>query len=199
MAVGEPYLTRALLKDVLLIPQENTTEDALIDRSLLGAARSLERRSGWPTFWKTENPELRTVNVIGKVVPVRGPLYSHLKVLLRWGIASVDGFEVSGNSGARLLDEENLEEGRPIEAITVPSGTAFSNGQLTITAQWGWPEVPDDVVVANQFQAHRFYNRRKSPEGVAGSAEWGITRIPPLDPDVLGILKGGGLLRAGIG
>lgn len=200
MAIGDPYLTRALLKDVLLIAQENTEEDNLIDRALAGAAKAIERRSGWPTFWNTETPVERTFSIVGKVAPVRGPQWNYLKVLLRWGIASKTGFSLTGVTANDLLDADALEEGRPFDAIRISSGASFGqNGTLTGTAVWGWPEVPADVILANQLQAHRFYNRRKSPEGIAGSAEWGITRIPPLDPDVLSILKGGGLMRAGIG
>jgi hypothetical protein len=97
------------------------------------------------------------------------------------------------------MPEDCFDESCPADAIRLPSGSYFSNGRLTITAVWGWPSVPDDIIWACQMQAQRLYNRKGSPEGIAGSAEWGVTRIPRLDPDVLDILKGGGYMRAGIG
>lgn len=200
MAIGDPYITRDQLKDVLKIDLDNTSEDVLIDRVINGAARSINRRSGWPTFWKTSGAVARTIDVAGQIVRVRKSGWAYDKILLRNGIASTAGFLVSGYSNPILLPEEASALGEPYDAIRLPSGGSYgSYGTLSVTAQWGWPDVPADIILANQLQAHRYYNRKGSPEGVSGSAEWGITRIPPLDPDVLSILKGGGFMRAGIG
>lgn len=198
MAIGDPYFRRDQLKTLLGIT--SSEEDDLIDRACLGASRAIERRSGWPTFWKTETAVSRTISVVGRVVPVRKPGYSYTKVLLRDGIATATGFSVVGYSNAALMPPDCFEEGVPAEAIRLPVGATFgSNGEMVVTAVWGWPDVPHDVSFAAQLQSQRFYQRKGSPEGVAGSAEWGLTRIPSLDPDVLGILKGGGYMRAGIG
>lgn len=200
MAIGDPYITRAELKVVLGIDPANTDEDALIDRALKGAARSIENRSGWPTFWKTATAELRQIDVTNRTVSVRRSSYSYTKVLLRNGIAAAAGFVVTGYGSATLMPPDCFEEGVPADAIRLPYGATFgSGGLLGVMAQWGWPNVPADITMANQMQAHRYYDRKGSPEGIAGSAEWGLTRIPPLDPDVLSILKGGGYMRAGIG
>jgi hypothetical protein len=200
MAIGDPYLTRAQLKHILNIDPDNTEEDVEVDRALAGASRALENRSGWPTFWKTDAPVTRTVDVTGRLVPVRRSGYAFYKLLLRDGIASATGFSVNGTSSAVLLPEDAIQEGVAADAIRLPFGMSFgSYGTATITAQWGWPEVPADIIMATQMQAHRFYDRKGSPGGLAGSAEWGISRIPALDPDVLAILKGGGYMRAGIG
>lgn len=200
MAIGDPYITRAEMKSLLSIDPDNTDDDANIDRAIRGASRALERRSGWPTFWNTGVAVARTVSVDGMVVPVRRSTYSYTKLLLRNGIASADGFLVSGFSSPVLLPEDCFEENVPADAIRLPSSATFGNaGTLSITAVWGWPEVPDDIKMAAQIQAHRYYDRKGSPGGLQGSAEWGISRIPALDPDMLAILKGGGYMRAGIG
>ncbi len=142
----------------------------------------------------------RNVDVAGKVAPYRRAAFAYDKILLRWGIASSTGFVVAGQSSAVLLPEDAIDEGKPADSIRLPAGSSYgSYGTISVTAIWGWPSVPADITMAAQMQAHRYYNRKGSPEGIAGSAEWGITRIPPLDPDVLSILKGGGLMRAGIG
>ena len=123
-----------------------------------------------------------------------------MKILLRNGIAAPTDFAVTGHSSARLLPSDCFDQGDPADAIALTSGSSFgANGTLAVTAIWGWPEVPPDIELACQMQAHRYYNRKGSPEGIAGSAEWGVSRIPPMDPDVLAILKGGGYMRAGIG
>jgi hypothetical protein len=173
--------------------------DDWIDRCLRGARAAIENRSGWPTFWKTETVETRTIDVSGQVVPVRRSGYSYIKVLLRDGIASSIGFAVAGYStSASLLPTSSVFDGKPFDSIKLPYGSLMNDGMLDVTAQWGWPEVPDDIIWAHQMQSNRLYRRKGSPEGIAGSAEWGLTRIPALDPDVLAILKGGGYMRAGI-
>lgn len=200
MAIGDPYISRDQLKVVLGIDPSNSTEDVLIDRVVRGASKSINRRSGWPTFWKTPGAEARTIDVTRRIVRIRASGWAYDKVLLRNGIASATGFLVAGFSSPVLMPEDSFAEGEPADAIRLPAGSSYGgSGTLTVTAQWGWPEVPDDIIMAAQMQSHRYYNRKGSPEGVAGSAEWGITRIPPLDPDVLSILKGGGFMRAGIG
>lgn len=198
MAIGDPYITRVELKAVLEI--SGSSEDTLIDRVINAASRAIERRSGWPTFWITGSAVARTVDVNRRVVPVRTSHYQYVKVLLRDGIAASAGFSVANFPSAVLMPEDAIVDGWPYDAIRLPWGATFgSYGTLDITANWGWPSVPADITLATQMQAHRYYNRKGSPEGVAGSAEWGITRIPPLDPDVLSILKGGGFMRPGVG
>jgi len=197
VAIGDPYTTRAAFKSARSIT--GTEEDDWIDKCLQGARRAIEKRSGWPTFWNTGTAVTRKIDVVGKVIPVRSSQFSYTKVLLRDGIASDTGFLVSGYSTASPLPVGALDEGEPYDAIRLPAGALFSDGTLTLTAVFGWPEVPPDIAWAHDMQAGRYYRRKGSPEGIAGSAEWGLTRIPALDPDVLAILKGGGYMRAGIG
>lgn len=200
MAIGDPYITRAELKRILSIDADVTTEDVEVDRAIRGASRALERRSGWPTFWRTAEATTRNIDCTGRVVPVRRGTYSYYKLLLRDGIATTDGFEVAGAPNAVLMPEDAIQEGLPADEIRLPYGMSFGNaGTLAVTAVWGWPSVPDDIRMAAQIQSHRFYDRKGSPGGLGGSAEWGIVRIPALDPDILAILKGGNYMRAGIG
>jgi hypothetical protein len=198
MAIGDPYNSLAEFKGVLGITSNE--EDDWITTCLNGARRAIETRSGWPTFWNTVTPVTRTVETVGKVVPVRRAGYSYCKLLLRDGIASATGFSVAGYGSASLIDIDRLAEGKPIDSIKIPAYYApNAGGTLDIQAIWGWPLVQPDIKWAHQMQSHRYYRRKGSPEGIAGSAEWGLSRVPRLDPDVLGILKDGGYMRAGIG
>lgn len=190
MAIGDPYITDSELKDVLGIT--DTSEDVLVARANRGAARAIENRAGGRTFWKTATAVARTVSTHRRVVPVRG---KYLKLLVP-DIASTTEFVVSGFSTATVFEPER--DDHPIEEIRFPWGSDFGiNDEVTITAFWGWPEVPDDIYMANQMQATRYYNRRGSPEGVAGSSEWGMVSIPRLDPDVRAIVEG--YRRPGLG
>ncbi len=196
MAIGDPYNSRDDFKSALEITSDD--EDEWIDRCLRGARAAIEHRT-WPTFWKTPSAETRTIDVAGRVLPVRTSTYSYMKVLLRNGIASQVGFSVPSYGSARLSPSDAIDDGKPYDSILLPWGSSFGTfGTLDVVAQWGWPEVPADITWAHQMQSNRYYRRKGSPEGIAGSAEWGLTRIPALDPDVLSILKGGGYMRAGI-
>ena len=63
---------------------------------------------------------------------------------------------------------------------------------LRVTAAFGWPgEVPSAVHQACLQQAHRLFERRVSPYGVAGSPETGseLRLLARLDPDVEALIR----------
>lgn len=83
-----------------------------------------------------------------------------------------------------------LTRGRPATALLAlggcwPSGT----GRVRVTARWGWPSVPADVTQAALLLATRLYRRKDSPEGVVGSADFGLVRVTNRDPDVRALLE----------
>ena len=71
---------------------------------------------------------------------------------------------------------------------TIP--VVLDTGSVEVTAKWGWTAVPDTIKVATLIQASRFYKRRDSPYGVAGSPEMGnqIRLLARVDPDVYTML-----------
>lgn len=186
MAIGDPYTQRDDLKDMLGIT--DASEDDFIDRCVAAAAQAIDNRSGYTTFWKTASAVTRTIDTVSRLVPVRSGS-PYVKLLLPDGIADASGFSVAGYPTASLLPSDALARGVPAEAIKLPWGSRPD--ELTITAWWGWPSVPDDIKLASDLQSSRYYARRGSPDGTAGSAEWGIVRVPNLDPDVKAILEGG--------
>ena len=58
-----------------------------------------------------------------------------------------------------------------------------------MTAQFGWPAVPDDIHEAALILASRLYKRKDSPEGIIGSAEWGVRNLSRRDPDVWNLIE----------
>lgn len=195
MALGDPYISRNQLKSVLGIT--DNSEDDIIDRAVFGATRAIDNKTPYSTFWNTVTPVTRRIDIEGRIVPKRG-YDPYFKLLLNDGIASTSGFAVSGQSSALLLPSDAIAKGRPATALKLPWG-CISDGYLDIAAIWGWPTLPDDIFMAAQLQSQRYYKRRGSPEGIAGSAEWGLVRVPNLDPDVKAILDGGGYTELGIG
>lgn len=85
-----------------------------------------------------------------------------------------------------------LADGRPVNRLEPTGNRTFPYGRhpgLVVTARWGWPAVPDEVKEATLLKAVRLFRRKDSPEGVAGSNEFGVVRISQReDPDVVMLL-----------
>lgn len=69
---------------------------------------------------------------------------------------------------------------------TSVAGFPYSARGIQVTANWGWSSVPTIVKQACLIQAARFFERQKSPFGIAGSPEIGseMRLLARLDPDV---------------
>jgi len=61
--------------------------------------------------------------------------------------------------------------------------------RVQVTAKWGWPAVPDNVVEACLILAARIFRRKDSPDGTAGAGDFGPIRISRTDPDVADMLS----------
>lgn len=71
-----------------------------------------------------------------------------------------------------------------------PDLCSYQGALLSVTAKWGWAEVPSAVMSACLIQAARIYRRRNSPEGVLGGfQDFGPVRVTNrVDPDVADLL-----------
>lgn len=63
--------------------------------------------------------------------------------------------------------------------------------EVTVDGLWGWPSVPVSVKQATLLQATRFFKRRQSPFGIAGSPQDGseMRLLERVDPDVAVMLR----------
>lgn len=78
------------------------------------------------------------------------------------------GGVVSGSTGWPFTSIRAIDERFP---------TSGQRAQVHITARWGWASCPAEVAEACLIKAHRLYQRRESPSGVMGNAEFGFVRI----------------------
>lgn len=177
------YTDLATLKTALGIT--DTARDDLLSQAIAAASASIDARTG-RTFGRAAEPTARVFRVTGRSVRrIDGEL------LLVDDIATDEGLTVEvGSAGSwmeldpgeyEIESQSALDRGRPITGLLAPAWLART---VRVTAVWGWPDVPDDIAQAALLQAARLYRRKDSPEGVAGSAEWGLIRVPYLDPDV---------------
>jgi hypothetical protein len=192
------YITSTQLKAYKRI--EDTVDDAAIAWAIATASRAIDDcvSKGFDRQF-------------GKVSEVEERLYTPWwsPDRRRW-VVTVDDFQTSvglvvnldldGNgtyadviTGPRLLPLNAQKKGRPWEQIVLPDGVDVcgEEGEVSVTALWGWTTVPVAVELATALQASRLLARRNAPFGVAGSPESGteIRLLAKVDADVAVALK----------
>ncbi|WP_307797796.1 phage head-tail connector protein [Streptomyces laculatispora] len=187
--MAHDYAELDVLKSNLNIKTDDTSRDAMLQSVLTAASRGIDTSTG-RRFWLDEEPTARIFR------PRRGRIVGdedggERLLLDDIGAAPVLVETGSASSWTDVTDYETgpdnaLVRGRPITSLTVPG--RWAAGQR-VTARWGWPQVPDEIRQATLIQAARLYRRKDSPEGVTGSAEWGVVRLSRRDPDVWALIE----------
>lgn len=185
------YVTLEELKAQLGVEADDTSRDVLLNRARLSASRGIDKVTG-RRFWLDEAPTARLFRLPGRVV--REP---DGDLLLVDDIGDADGLTVesggaswSAVTGYETHPDNALADGKPITGLLLPGGTWGSvTTRIQVTARFGWPAVPDDIAAAAVIQATRLYKRKDSPEGIIGSAEWGVRNLSRRDPDVWALIE----------
>ncbi|MFI7707610.1 phage head-tail connector protein [Nonomuraea sp. NPDC049480] len=188
--MANEYATLADFKTQVGITDND--RDALLNNALAAASRAIDKKTG-RRFWLDPSAVQRTFSPRGRVVrDERGEL------LLIDDIGSATGLVVETGSGSswtavtgyETQPDNALLDSQAITGLLLAAGTwGTITTRVRITARWGWPSVPDEIEQATLLQAGRLFKRKDSPEGVAGSAEWGLVRVPNLDPDVRALIE----------
>ncbi|MEV4474667.1 phage head-tail connector protein [Nonomuraea sp. NPDC049504] len=182
------YIELTTLKTALGITDDE--RDALLAQAIAAAEEHIHNRTGRMTFSRDNEPSARLFRVRGRTV--RGEEWS--EALVVDDIATTDGlvvevgdgltFETVEPLGYETMPENATAKGWPITALERRYSWWSLFRAVRVTAFWGWPAIPAGVKQATLLQASRLYRRKDSPEGVAGNAEWGLVRVPHLDPDL---------------
>lgn len=187
--MANEYASLATLKEHLGIEADDVTRDGLLNSALAAASRSIDRATG-RRFWLDETAAARRYTPAGRTYTDADGEHliiddiGHAAILVETG---------SGASWTTVLDtdyetgpDNALAAGRPVTSLLrlASSWGGSVGGRVRVTARWGWPSVPDEIEQATLIQAARLYRRKDSPEGVTGSAEWGVVRLSRRDPDV---------------
>ncbi|MEU6098965.1 phage gp6-like head-tail connector protein [Streptomyces sp. NPDC047079] len=192
--MASEYATRDELKAQLGIETGDTSRDALLDKALTAASRGIDRTTG-RRFWLDATPTARTYRLHQRVVREEDG-----DVLLVDDIGDTTGMTVESSStgggtytavtGYETTPDNALADGYAITGLLRPLsiwGTAFT--RIRVTAKFGWPAIPNDIAQACLIQATRLYKRKDSPEGIIGSAEWGVRNLSRRDPDVWALIE----------
>lgn len=193
MATTE-YATLADLKDQMGVEASDTSRDDQLAKVLKSASRGIDRATG-RRFWLDDTATVRAYRLHARVVCEEDG-----NVLLVDDIGDTAGMTVESAStgggtytavtGYETTPDNALADGYPITGLLRPNsiwGTSFT--RIRVTARFGWPAVPDDIAQACLIQATRLYKRRDSPEGIIGSAEWGVRNLSRRDPDVWALIE----------
>jgi hypothetical protein len=168
--------------------------DDLIESAITASARMIDARTGRRFYLdSTTSPRVYSRAGSGRVHFDRQLL---AYVISTDDIGSAAGLTVEvGSSVSGVWNavtdyttgpENAVTRGRPITTLYMPYGWEPSlwTWELRVTARWGWPSAPAQISEANRMLAARLYRRKDSPQGVVGSAEWGMVRVSRFDPDV---------------
>ncbi|MEV8395920.1 MULTISPECIES: phage gp6-like head-tail connector protein [unclassified Streptomyces] len=182
--------------DTLLLAlklEDNDSRIDLVQRALTSASRSIDKTTG-RRFWLDPVPVTRTYRPRGRTV-----CEDDGDILIVDDIGSTEGLVVETGSGlswtavtgaVETVPENALADGNAVTGLLRVGGTwPVGTARVRVTARFGWPAVPDDIQQATLIQANRLFRRKDSPEGVTGSAEWGVVRLTRRDPDVWNLIE----------
>jgi hypothetical protein len=174
------YVTTAELRDYLHIPDND--DDAELALAISAASRAVDRAAN-RQFGVVASVEARSFDAVYD-------RHSGLYVVEIDDLMTSTGLTIEDTQGASVvvsdvtLKPRNApQKGAPWTRFTMVAGTA---GPLEVTALWGWSAVPAAIEQATLIQASRFFKRRESPFGVAGSPDLGseFRLQAKVDPDV---------------
>lgn len=70
----------------------------------------------------------------------------------------------------------SVSYGRPYTMLAT-SGYWSPQRFVRVTAKWGWPAVPPEVKSATLIKAARIFKRKDSPNGIEGTADFGVAYV----------------------
>lgn len=180
------YCSLAEFKSYASIPASDTSDDTLINTVLTATYGSINRACGrvFSTSTGTRLFDTRDVYCldVDDISTATGLTISH------------DNGDNSGTYSVtfaatdyELRPLNGLLEGTPwpyteiraVGAQTFPTAYWPSDrAHIQVSATWGWPSVPDDVVQASKILALDLYKAKDAAFGVAGnSTDFGVLRI----------------------
>lgn len=175
--MADSYITLSLLKAYLGIT--DTSRDTVLTTVISTASRGIDAACG-RRFWLDDEVSARTLRTRGKTYRDGGDY-----VLLVPDIAQTSGLVVTGRTD---VTTDYGADDQPV-ITRLYSGAPWAEGTIIVTARWGWPAVPDEIQQATLIYAAKLFKRKDSPEGILGSADYGVIRVDRRrDPDVQSLI-----------
>lgn len=173
------YITLTELKDVVDV--DDTVDDVYLSLLPSAVSRAVDRATG-RQFGQVSTVEER-------YYPLRYRRSSYTWRAIIDDLQDTTGLLLpAAVASAYTLGPRNADKkGKPFEYIDFTEDpTGDVEGEVAITALWGWSAVPDAIPLASFLQANRWSSRKDSPFGIAGSPDQGteLRLLARVDPDV---------------
>lgn len=165
MAIGDPYLTLAVLKTRLGIV--DTADDNALTGALAAASRGVNQFCT-RQFNQADAPSTRRYTPLTEGLLVVDDFHTSDDLTIGGTAFDADTHGLEPENG--IVDGE---EGWPFWRIR---GSGFS-GSVAVTARWGWATVPTSVVEATFITAVELFKLKDAPFGIQGQADMGLIRI----------------------
>jgi hypothetical protein len=181
------YVTAAQVSEEILQVADDV-DDAWIARVATAASRAVDRHTRRQFGLLADPLEQRCVGAVYRAD--RGRYVVSIPDLMTTTGLAITAAGESVASGYLLEPSAAELDGRPWTLLALPYDASYTwaDGErdIYVTAKWGWTAVPPTVIAATLLQAQRFYMRRGSPFGVAGSPDAGseLRLLSKVDPDV---------------
>ena len=192
MALTNAYCTLQDVKNALAI--DDPQDDLAIEAAIMSASRMIDDYTG--RFFYKDGTQASPVTRYYTAQDWWTTNVDDFTVITE--IATDDNFDqlytTIWAAGDYLVEPvNNPRRGWPLTRILAIGAYIFPYNlpqSVRIKAAWGWSAVPEEVKMACKLQAARFFIRRQSPFGIAGSPEIGTVRLySKLDPDVELLLR----------
>jgi hypothetical protein len=185
MAIGDPYVTLAEIKDYLKIKDAEVRYDDLLTNAIYSASRQVELLCS-RQFNKTTTATARTYipthptwsdvddfhTITGLVVKTDETGNGMFDTT--WASSDYELYPFGGVIDG--LPDWPFSEIRAVASRRFPCRRYVTYGRrarLEVTAQWGWSVVPDPVRMATFAIAAEQFQMKDAPLGVAGSDQFG--------------------------
>ena len=199
MAIVNGYANRNQIKAALRIGTADTIDDELIDNCAGAASRLIDgfcNRKFWAVgsatarVFQAEDSFFCSIDDIsGTAITLQTSTNADGVFDTTWSPTDWQLEPLNGN-----LDgiEWAYDKIRAIGDYLFPTVNANYGEQalVKVTANFGWPYVPETITQATIIQASRIFKRYDSPLGVAGFGDMGAIRVSrALDPDVAQLVE----------
>lgn len=193
MAVVNGYLSLDALKAALGNSDVSSSYDAELERAINAASRQIDACCG-TQFYRDPTPTARLFRATG------GDTLWVSDFADTAGLAVATDDAADGLYGTAWTSAEWRAEplvrtpGRPYTQIVAVGARRFATRYrsaplVRVTAVWGWPSVPAEVVQACQILAIDHYKSKDLTGGVAGFGEYNPVRVSAFNPQAKALIE----------
>ena len=199
MAIVNGYATKNQIKAALRIGTADNIDDDLIDNCAGAASRLIDgfcNRKFWAVgsatarVFQAEDSFFCSIDDIsGTAITLQTSTNADGVFDTTWSPTDWQLEPLNGDLDGIAWAYDKI---RAIGDYLFPTVNANYGSQalVKVTANFGWPAIPEPVTQATIIQASRLFKRYDSPLGVAGFGDMGAIRVSrALDPDVAQLVE----------